>query len=204
MISYILAMRQVEESARHEVENLVYQTGLYIDNRFQAILEQMTALAGDPVLMRLLNCDPGEITPADYLKVQSHVDTVRLYNSSIIDTVYINLNHGQFRFFRGDDDYTAIVQQYQSYARTPESQDNEIHWQSYQVLDKSAMGADYGLDVYRLIGRGNAKQDGILLFRLRRDFLVNIFNRPILGGQGYLTLISNDETVITGNVPQDM
>lgn len=204
MISYVLAMRQVEESARHEVENLVYQTGLYIDNRLQAILEQMTALAGDPVLMRLLNCDHSEITPADYLKVQSHVDTVRLYNSSIIDTVYINLNHGQFRFFRGDDDYAAIVQQYQSYARTPESQDNEIHWQSYQVLDKSAMGADYGLDVYRLIGRGNAKQDGILLFRLRRDFLVNIFNRPILCGQGYLTLISNDETVLTGNVPQDM
>ena len=54
MISYVLAMRQVEESARHEVENLVYQTGLYIDNRLQAILEQMTALAGDPVLMRLL------------------------------------------------------------------------------------------------------------------------------------------------------
>ena len=34
--SYILAMRQVEESARHEIENLVHQNCIYTDNRFQS------------------------------------------------------------------------------------------------------------------------------------------------------------------------
>ena len=145
MISYVLAMRQVEESARHEVENLVYQTRVYTDNRFQSILEQMTALADDPVVLRVLGLKREEITPTDYLQLQSHVDTIRLYNSSIIDTVYINLNHGQFTFFRGDDDYRLVAEQYRNYDPVGDKLSGDIRWKLHQHADDDrtdAAGAD--------------------------------------------------------------
>lgn len=85
------------ESTRSEAANLVHQTRLYTDSRFQAILEQITALADDPVILQLLSKKAGEITPQDYLAVQSHVDTIRLYNSSIIDRVYIDRDGGGWR-----------------------------------------------------------------------------------------------------------
>ena len=206
MISYVLAMRQVEESARHEVENLVYQTRVYTDNRFQSILEQMTALADDPVVLRVLGLKREEITPTDYLQLQSHVDTIRLYNSSIIDTVYINLNHGQFTFFRGDDDYRSVAEQYRAYDPVGDRQSGDIRWQLHQHADDDrtdAAGTD-GLDVYRRIGRGEAEHGGILLFRLRSEFLSNIFNRPILGGRGYLTMASPEGELLSQNPQSDM
>ena len=202
MISYVLAARQVEESARHEVENLVYQTRLYIDNRFQSILEQMTALADDPVLLHLMGVKQEQITPSDYLQVQSHVDTVRLYNSSIIDTVYINLNHGGFTFFRGDGDYQDVTRIYRNYRRQ-QGDLAEIHWQAF-LDDGSSPSVSAGVDVYRLIGKGNAETDGIVLFRLRQEFFDRIFSRSILNGRGYLTLTGPDGEVRFQSVPKDM
>ena len=177
MISYILAARQVEESARHEVENLVYQTRLYIDNRFQSILEQMTALADDPVPLHLMAVKQEQITPSDYLQVQSYVDTVRLYNSSIIDTVYINLNHGEFTFFRGDDDYQDVTRIYRNYRRQ-QGDLAEIHWQTF-LDDGSSPSVSAGVDVYRLIGKENDETDGIVLFRLRQEFFDRIGQIPV-------------------------
>lgn len=204
MISYVLAMRQMEESAQHEVENLVYQTTVYTDSRFQSILEQMTALADDPVLLRVLNLKTEDITPADYLQFQSHVDTIRLYNSSIIDTVYVNLNQGQFTFFRGDNDYRSVAGQYRSYVPSSDLQPGNIQWKLHNHSDDGHGGWTDGLDVYRRIGRGGAECGGILLFRLRSDFLNNIFSRPILGGHGYLTMASPEGQLLLQNPKPDM
>lgn len=184
-LSYILAMRQVEDSARHEVENVVYQSRLYVDNRFQSILEQLTALTSDPIVLQLMSKSASEITPADYLAIQSQVDTIRLYNSSIIDSVYINMNDGEFSFFRGDSDYLAVRERFANYRRLPEfaAGGSDIHWH------REDNGLTPAMDVFRIVGSGGAERDGVLLFRLREDFFASIFSRPILGGDGYLTLI---------------
>ena len=79
-LSYNLAMHQIEESAYNDIENVVIQTAIYTDNRFEGVLEQMTALANDPDILHIINSRPEDIQPADYLKIQAHVDTVRLFN----------------------------------------------------------------------------------------------------------------------------
>lgn len=212
-VSYLLAMRQIEDSARHEVENLVYQTRLYIDSRFESILEQMTVLGNDPVLMRVMGQDPDRITPSDYLAVQSHVDTVRLYNSSIIDTVYINMNHGRFIFSRGDDEYGDVNRIYADYGQLATAGNaNGLHWRT--VSDEPALdtGQDKAtsdfrggvVDVYQLIGDNDSSQSGIVLFRLRREFFTQIFAQSLLGGRGYLTLIGPEGEQVAGAVLPDM
>lgn len=202
-LSYVLAMRQVEESARHEIENLVHQTCLYADNRFQAVLEQMTALADDPVILNALNKEQSEIGPQTYLAAQSHVDTIRLYNSSIIDTVYINLNHGQFTFFRGDDAYRSVVQSYQSYAQWPEQDEaSDITWRAV-LADNNAQTRVHSIDVVRHIGDTASEKQGLLVFRLRREFFTSLLSQHILGGQGCLMLVSPDVRSVFGAVPRE-
>lgn len=207
-ISYTLAVRQVEESTRSEAANLVHQTRLYTDSRFQAILEQITALADDPVILQLLSKKADEITPQDYLAVQSHVDTIRLYNSSIIDTVYIDLNHGNFHFYRGDDDYADLLHAYEQYQNTMTDDDEdhpEIVWKIVGLKDGDEAPSLQTVDVVRRIGRRDSEKKGILVFRLREEFFSGIMDRPLLGGRGYLAMVGPEGSSNTGSdVPQKM
>lgn len=201
-LSYVLAMRQVEESARHEIEGLVHQTCIYADNRFQAVLEQMTALADDPVILDALGKQQADIGPQTYLSAQAHVDTIRLYNSSIIDTVYINLNHGAFTFFRGDDDYRSVVQGYQDYADWPGREGADITWRAV-MTEHNAESRVHSIDVVRHIGNADSERRGLLVFRLRREFFTSLLAQRILGGQGCLMLVSPDVRSVFGTVPQE-
>lgn len=195
--SYILAMRQVEESARHEIENLVHQNCIYTDNRFQSVLEQMTALADDPVILRTLNLQAEDIDPQTYLAAQSHVDTIRLYNSSIIDTVYINLNHGAFTFFRGDDDYGSVVQHYQNERVWTQVGEKDIEWRMVRPL----RGGDVStLDLVKSIGDGQSEKQGLLVFRLRKEFFSGLLEQQLLSGQGGMTLLSTDDASLFGTM----
>lgn len=210
IISYTLAVRQVEESTRSEAANLVHQTRLYTDSRFQAILEQMTALSDDPVILQLLSKQASEITPQDYLAVQSHVDTIRLYNSSIIDTVYIDLNHGNFRFYRGDDDYADLLHKYELYQNMTTGEDEEqpeILWKVVGVPQNGG-GQESGMqtvDVLRRIGRHDSEKKGILVFRLREEFFSSMMDRPLLSGRGYLAMVGPEGSSNTvSSVPQNM
>ncbi len=204
MISYLLATRQAEESARHEVENLVHQTCQYTDSRLQSVLEQLTALSGDPVILEALQHNREDMKPQYYLSVQSHVDTVRLYNSSIIDTVYINLNHGSFKFFRGDSDYCSLTDQYGdiSHFQKEKEAEGNISW---YVRDEGEQDGKtvHSVDVVKRIGGDTSEKEGILVLRLREEFFRGVLTQKLLNGNGYLTVVDTEGHEVLGDMPQE-
>lgn len=193
-LSYNLAMYQIEKSAYSDIENVVFQTTIYMDNRFEGVVEQMTALANDPDILHIINTQPEDVRPEDYLKIQSHVDTVRLFNSTIVDSVYLNFNDGKFVFFRGDYDYRMIGFTYEKYRRMYQNGPDDVYWQNflpqYVHQEASDKEPEHVIDVFRLIGRQGAKRNGIILFRLRYGFFEKVFGRSLVNDSGYLMLVS--------------
>lgn len=190
-VSYVLAVRQIEESVYNDIKNVVYQTTIYTDNRFSGVLEQMVALSNDQDILKVLNEKAGDIEPEDYLKIQAHVDTVRLFNSTIVDSVYINFNNGKFVFFRGDYDHTMLGFTYNHYRNAYNDSLNDVYWQNFlpKRIRENAE-SDQVIDVFKLFGRKQAKKNGIILFRLRYDFFEKVFGRSLVDDNGYLMLVS--------------
>lgn len=204
MVSYLLAAEQIEKNAYNDIKNIVFQTANYIDNRFEDLLEQLMALSNDPDILKIMNKDPKDIDSEDYLKIQSHVDTIRLFNSTLIDSIYINFNDGNFVFFRGD--YTRSMRDFsqRQYRKQYKDNTNDLYWRNFSFEGiNSEKTPNQAVSVFKLFGREQARTNGIILFNLRYDFFEKVFSRSLLDQRGYLMLVSQEGVSTFKNINKD-
>ncbi|GMA97308.1 sensor histidine kinase [Pelosinus sp. IPA-1] len=192
MASYLLAAAQIEDNAYRNINTIVFQTGNYLDNRFADALQQLTALSNEPDILTVMNKDPEDISPEDYLKVQSHVNGIRSVNGTLIDSIYINFHNGKFIFFRGDDSSTMIKFIYMQYRSRYKDNPYDVYWQNSHIgYEKD----EKHVSLFKLFGKENAKINGIILFNLRYDFFEKVFSTSLLNKSGYLMLVSPEEAM---------
>jgi two-component system, sensor histidine kinase YesM len=204
LVSYWLAAEQIEKNAYNDIKNIVFQTATYMDNRFEDLLEQLMALSNDPDILRIINKDPKDIDSEDYLKIQSHVDTIRLFNSTLIDSVYLNFHDGNFVFFRGDYNYSMLDFTHKRYRKRYKDNPNDIYWRNF--LSKginSEETPERVVSVFKLFGREPAKINGIILFNLRYDFFEKVFSKSLLDQSGYLMIVSPEGVSTFKNIHND-
>ncbi|WP_245754895.1 sensor histidine kinase [Pelosinus propionicus] len=189
MASYLVAAMQIEENAYSNIKTIVFQTRNYLDNRFADALQQLAELSDHPDILSIINKDPEDITPEDYLRVQSHVNTIRSVNGTLIDSIYINFHDDKFIFFRGDDPSSISKLTFRQYRKSFKDNPYDIYWGNFSHED---VKSEENVSILKLFGRENAKINGLILFSLRYDFFEKVFSSSLLSKSGYLMLVSND------------
>lgn len=187
--SYLLAAAQIEENSYSNIKTIVFQTRNYLDNRFADALQQLMELSDHPDILSIINKDPADISPDDYLRVQTHVNTIRAVNGTLIDSMYINFNDGNFVFFRGDDASSIPKIVYKQYRNEYKDNQHDIYWRNSSPEE---VKYEENVSIFKLFGRENAKINGIILFSLRHDFFEKVFSSSLLNKNGYLMLVSKE------------
>lgn len=200
MVSYLLAAAQVEENAYSNIKNIVFQTANYLDNRFADALQQLLALANDPDILTILNKSPDKISPDDYLKVQTHVNTIRSFNGTLIDSIYLNFHSGAFVFFRGDDASSIPHFNYKAFRSRYNDHPYDVYWSNPWI--DYAKGEE-NVTMFKLFGRENSKINGVIMFNLSYDFFAKAFSRSLLSKSGYLMLVSQERVMTFKHIPQE-
>jgi two-component system sensor histidine kinase YesM len=191
MASYLLAAAQIEENAYRNIKNSVYQTGNYLDNRFADAVGQLIALSNHPDILRIIIKKPENIDPEDYIRVHQHMERIHSFYSTLIDSIFINFHNGQFLLSKSDD-ATAITNfSFQEYRQRYQGNPYDVYWRNLHPDDFSTNDdRNYVISMFKLIGKNNAKTNGMILFNLRSDFFERVLANSLLSDAGYFVLVS--------------
>jgi two-component system, sensor histidine kinase YesM len=192
-ISYQLAVTQLEENAYKSVNDTVFQTKAYLENRLYDVFEQLVAFSNDPNTLSLIDSQSTEVAPDDYININHSLKEIHLNYNSVIESIFVDMHNGKFTLFRSDHRMNFNQFPYKKYASLYQGSKEGFYWQNEHSDDIFASKSEV-VSVFKLIGNENSKANGILLFNLRRSFFENVLNKSLIGKHGYLTLVSKDGT----------
>ncbi|MCM3728055.1 sensor histidine kinase [Neobacillus cucumis] len=192
-ISYQLAVTQLEENAYKSVDDTVFQTKAYLENRLYDIFEQLVAFSNNPKTLDIIDSESSDINAQDYIEMNNLLRSIHLNFDSIIDSILVDMHNGEFTLYQSDYRMRFNHFPYKEYAEVYKGNKEGFYWHNEHPDDIFASKADV-VSVFKLIGTDSSKVNGVLLFNLRRDFFENVFNKSLIGEHGFLTLVSPEGT----------
>lgn len=199
-VSYQLATKQIEENTYQNVTDTVLQTNNYIEFILSDVFEQLVALSNDPKIATLLLTDVEDINPQLYIDMDENVKSIYQRFNSIIESIYIDIDDGKASFYQGSQQLLTPLS-YENYFKTYQGSKQSFYWRNIHP-NKLSADDNETMSVFKLIGSETSKSKGILLFHLRSDFFEKVFNKSLIGEDGYLTLISPDGSFEAKQVPK--
>ena len=191
-VSYFLATKQIEENSYESMNDTVLQTNNYIDFILTDVFEQLVLLSNDPKLAALDVTDPDTRNSELYVDVNDDIQAIYHRFSSIIDSIYIDIDYGKVTFYQGAQQLNPEFS-YDHYFKDFKGSKESFYWRNMHPNSLTKDPYDV-ISVFHLIESGNPAEKGIILFNLRADFFENVFNKSLIGEDGYLTLVSPDGT----------
>ncbi len=192
-ISYHLAVTQLEENAYKNVDDTIFQTKSYLENRLYDVFEQLVAFSNDPKTLDLIDSEFSEVDPNDYIQMNNSLKVIHLTYNTIIESIYVDMHNGKFSLYRSDFRKNFNQFPYKKYNEEYRGSKEGFYWHNEHLDDIFASKSDV-VSVFKLIGNEHTKANGILLFNLRKSFFENVLNKSLIGDHGYLTLVSRDGT----------
>ncbi|MEH7304617.1 sensor histidine kinase [Neobacillus drentensis] len=192
-ISYQLAVTQLEENAYKSVDNTVFQTKSYLENRLYDVFERLVAFSNDPKTLDLIDSEFSEVDPNDYIYLNNSLKVIHLNYNTIIESILVDMHNGKFTLYRSDFRKNFNQFPYKKYAEQYRGSKQGFYWHNEHLDDIFASKSEV-VSVFKLIGNDKSKANGILLFNLRKSFFENVLNKSLIGEHGYLTLVSRDGT----------
>lgn len=190
-ISYQLAVTQLEENAYKNVDDTVFQTRSYLENRLYDVFEQLVTFSNDPKTLELISSGSSEVAPDDYIEISNSLKVIHLNYNTIIESILVDMHNGKFSLYRSDFRKNFNQFPYQEYASQFRGSKQGFYWHNEHVDDIFASQSEV-VSVFKLVGTDKSKANGILLFNLRKSFFENVLNKSLIGEHGYLTLVSKD------------
>ncbi|WP_088042570.1 sensor histidine kinase [Bacillus sp. EAC] len=192
-ISYQIAVTQLEENAYKSVNDTVFQTKSYLENRLFDVFEQLVTFSNDPKTLELIDSEYSESNPNDYIKMSNSLKAIHLNYNSIIESILVEMHNGKFTLYRSDFRMNFNQFPYKEYAEQYQGSKQGFYWHNEHLDDIFASKSEV-VSVFKLIGNDRSKANGIFLFNLRKSFFENVLNKSLIGEHGYLTLVSRDGT----------
>lgn len=193
-ISFILASSQIEDNTYKNLNDTIFQTKSYIDFVLMDVFRQHVSLANDPKIASLLLSDSDEITPRVYIDVDEEIDSVYLRNSEIIESILVDMNHGEVSFFRSPHQVRNTSFSYESYFTDYQGSKEGYYWRNIHLDEVFEQGSEV-ITLFKLLGTEASESQGIILFNLNSKFLKEILNQPLMDQEGYITLISPEGNI---------
>ncbi|QUW21557.1 sensor histidine kinase [Sporosarcina sp. Marseille-Q4063] len=200
-VSYVLATKQIEENSYESMHDTVLQTNNYIDFILTDVFEQLVLLSKDPKIAALDATDLDSRNSKLYVDVDDDIRAIYHRFNSIIDSIYIDIDDGKVSFYQGSQQINSEFP-YEDYFTEFKGNKESFYWRNIHPNTVTTNPYDV-ISVFHLIESDDPAKQAIILFNLRADFFEKVFNKSLIGKNGYLTLISPDGTLQTKDVPQD-
>lgn len=201
-ISYQLAVTQLEENAYKNIDDTVFQTKGYLENRLSEVFERLVAFSNDPRTLSIINSESSELDAEDYINMANLLRVIHLNYNSIIDSILVDMNHGKFTMYRSEYRLKHNQFPYKEYLSQYKGSKEGFYWQNQHKDDIFASDAEV-VSVFKLIGDDTSKANGVLHFNLRKDFFEKVLNKSLIGEHGYVTIVSPDGTFNSKDVAVD-
>ncbi|NLY17650.1 MAG: hypothetical protein GX045_01555, partial [Clostridiaceae bacterium] len=193
--SYYIAYRQIENNAYVSLADTISQTKILLDSKLSDIFEQMLYVkrAVEPIYLSMKYSEVN-IKPQYYISAESNLSRVYSNYYSIIDSILMYFNDGQFmlqkRDYISDDINFSFKDRRQKY----NDRDGDFYWLNLHQdgIFKYHGNKNKVASIFNLIGDNDSKLRGIILFNLRESFFSSILENVEISENGYLALISED------------
>lgn len=200
-VSFSLATQQVEENTYESVNDTVQQTTNYLDFIFNDVFEQLVSLSNDPKIASLIYTGGKDVSPKEYINIDDELKSIYHRNSSIIQSIYMNINE-EFIIFKGSQQQLDPYVTYDHYFKEFTNSKESYYWRNLHQND-FFLSDEQVISVFKLIGTPESASQGIILFHLNPDAIAKAFNNLAIGENGYLTLRSPDGSFSLKEVSND-
>ncbi|WP_028549833.1 cache domain-containing sensor histidine kinase [Paenibacillus sp. UNC451MF] len=198
IVSYMLASQQLRANAETSINDTLFQTRNFMNDRLTALLTDLTALDNSSD-MRSLFYRAGqplfELQPRDYVTLSKQLDKVYSDFYTIIDSIGIYYNKGSIAMLRQDYLQTDAAFDSQSFMQYPYETASQVYWLN---MHKDELGVQPGGNVaglYKWLGGPQGDRTGMILIQLKEDFFRELLSAPKISANGYLLLASPERAV---------
>lgn len=202
LISYRLAISQLEENAHNNIHQTLFQTKEYIENTLANTFEQLVALSNDPRLLSVVRMEENEADAEDYIGISQLLKAIYMNYNSNIDSIYVNINEGDFMMYQSEYSLKPVEFPYQVFMKQSMGRNEGFYWLNSHE-DSIFKSKAKVISVFKVIGNNDSKANGVLLFNIRHDFFEEVLDNSFIGGHGYITLVSPDGELSSLNIPDD-
>ncbi|WP_426445839.1 sensor histidine kinase [Paenibacillus sp. S-38] len=193
-VSYLLAARQLQANAERSMNDTLTQTGASLNEKLSSVLADVTALGGSSELQMLIRrADaPGfKPQPRDYLTLAGSLDKLYTDHYAIIESIYLNYNHGKLAYYRKDRLQTEGIPAPDRFLLLPYSVTSQIYWFNLSPNEWDPAGGR-AAGLYQWIEGREEARGGIIVIRLKEALFEAPLTAPEISPNGYLTLASPD------------
>jgi two-component system, sensor histidine kinase YesM len=189
-ISYRLATSQIEDNVYTNTQYTLSQTKTLLESKLADTFEQLVQLSNDPVMQTIINKNPSEISPDDYLKIDRMLNTIYYDSNSLIDSILISLHNGNFVVTKNENQVENIRTNAELYRKKYQHLNDGYYWKTIPPGDNLNASGNEVITVFKRLRKEDSRTDGLILFNLKQEYFENVINRSLIGENGYLVLIS--------------
>lgn len=204
--SYYIAYRQIENNAYVSLADTISQTKILLDSKLSDIFEQLLYVKGavEPIYLSMKYSEIN-IKPQYYISAESNLSRVYSNYYSIIDSILMYFNNGQFILQKRDYISDDINFSFDSWRQKYKGSDGDFYWLNLHQdgIFKYRGNNNMVASIFNLIGDNDSTFRGIILFNLRESFFGNILENVEISENGYLALISEDGSMSFKNVEEE-
>jgi len=203
--SYYIAYSQIENNAYVSLADTISQTKILLDSKLSVIFEQLLYVKSsvEPIYLSMKYSEVN-IKPQYYISAENNLSRVYSNYYSIIDSILMYFNDGQFILQKRDYITDDINFSFDSWRQKYKYNDGDFYWRNLHEDDifKYRGNRKMVASIFNIIGDNDSKLRGIILFNLRDSFFGSILENVEISENGYLALISEDGYMSFKNVEE--
>lgn len=195
----LVGRREISSAVESGNMYIIEQTKKLIDDRLQSLLEQAVAFSNSYHLMDVIGsmANPKPIDPMQYVKVNNDLEEMYMFNTSIVQSLFLYLNKGDVLYYKGDGYVKKAQFQFENWYER--FSDGEFHWINVGTnpFIETTAGDVPSAELFYLIGRPDAKLNGIFLISIKEAYFDRVFAASQQHENSYFAIISPDGEVFS-------
>ncbi|WP_086349009.1 cache domain-containing sensor histidine kinase [Candidatus Enterococcus clewellii] len=195
IFSSITTTREVTDTAYTNVENTLKDRYSVLERTFDQMFEQVVNLNNNPNLLEVINNERDALKQA--VNMNTSIKDLYYRFQDVLDSIYINVNDGEF-FFNGGEIAQGLSEiDYQTFF---EQADGEAKY-FWLDFDESPFSQNERrtISICKIIGDSFSEASGVIVFNLRYDYIENLLNESFITENGRLFLVSPKGNISTSD-----
>lgn len=191
VFSSLITVKAVTDTTYDNVNNTVKERYNVLERLFDQSFEQIVYLNNDPNLIEVINHRDNELTQA--INVNNNIRALFYRFQDVLDSIYININNGEYFFNGGDIVQDLSKISYNSFFTLSQKSD-PYFWISSKESPFSTK-IHKVISLCKTIGDDRSEVSGVIVFNIRYDYINETLSEGFITKNGGLFLVSTSGEV---------
>lgn len=196
VFSYWLAEGQIRENTNLMLNDTVYQTGTYIDDKMTTMFEQLLYMEDDKAIRNSVLKRGKETNKErlfDVIDFNNKMNDIYAKYSRILDSIYVRLNNGREFQLQKEQIPQKIGLNLNEWLGKYNDADKGYYWLNDHEdrVFETAIQRNV-MTVFKMIGKQDSEFNGVVLINLKTEYFLEILNNVKISSNGVMVLLSPD------------